>query len=173
MVTIQLPVYNEKYVVERLLDAVIKIQWPPDALEIQVLDDSTDETSALIKTKLAGPLFQKHHFTYLHRHDRAGFKAGALQAGLHIAHGEFIAIFDADFIPDVSFLKDTMPEFDRSEMGMVQTKWEHLNKNYSLLTRLQAFGLNGHFRVEQSGRSQAGSFINFNGTTSPSSISSF
>ena len=164
LVTIQLPVYNEKYVIERLLDAVIKLDWNPKDLEIQVLDDSTDETSAVIKKKLEERKFSGFQIDHIRRIDRTGFKAGALHEGLKRAKGDFIAIFDADFIPEPSFLKDTMDEFNDPEVGMVQTKWAHLNKNYSLLTKLQAFGLNGHFRVEQTGRNSAGSFINFNGT---------
>ena len=164
IVTIQLPVYNEKYVIERLLDAVAEIHWPKHALEIQVLDDSTDETSAIIQTKLKEDRFQDFDILHIQRKNRAGFKAGALQLGLKVSKGEFIAIFDADFVPSKSFLLDTIREFENPAIGMVQTKWEHLNKDYSLLTKLQAFGLNGHFRVEQSGRNTAGSFINFNGT---------
>ncbi len=163
-VTVQLPVYNEKYVVERLLDAVIKIQWPKNALEIQILDDSTDETSQLIAKKLQEECFREFNIRHIQRQGRAGFKAGALQHGLQTAKGEFIAVFDSDFIPHPAFLQKTMKEFSSRQIGMVQTKWEHLNKNYSLLTKLQAFGLNGHFRVEQTGRNSAGSFINFNGT---------
>lgn len=163
-VTIQLPVFNEKYVVERLLDAVIKIQWPMAALEIQILDDSTDETSKLISKRLQEDRFREFDIKHVQRQARAGFKAGALQHGLQMAKGEFIAIFDSDFIPHPDFLQKTMKEFSLDNIGMVQTKWEHLNKNFSLLTKLQAFGLNGHFRVEQAGRNSAGSFINFNGT---------
>ncbi len=164
IVTVQLPVYNEKYVVERLLDAVIKIEWPREAFEIQILDDSTDETSNLIAKKLQEDIFQEFDIQHIQRKDRTGFKAGALQQGMKMADGEFIAIFDSDFIPTPDFLQKTMKEFSSENIGMVQTKWEHLNKDYSLLTKLQAFGLNGHFRVEQTGRNSAGSFINFNGT---------
>jgi len=164
MVTIQLPVYNEKYVVERLLDAVVEISWPQHALEIQILDDSTDETSNIIQTKLLEDKFLNFDILHIKRKNRSGFKAGALQLGLKASKGEFIAIFDADFVPKNSFLLDTIKEFDNPAIGMVQTKWEHLNKDYSLLTKLQAFGLNGHFRVEQTGRNAAGSYINFNGT---------
>jgi len=163
-VTIQLPIFNEKYVVERLLDSVIEINWPKEALEIQVLDDSTDETSDIIQKKLTEDKFNNFDILHIKRQTRKGYKAGALQLGLQASKGEYIAIFDADFMPHKSFLIDTMKEFDNPEIGMVQTKWEHLNKDYSLLTKLQAFGLNGHFRVEQTGRNEAGSFINFNGT---------
>lgn len=164
LVTIQLPLYNEKYVVKRLLDAVIKINWPIDKIEIQILDDSTDETSDIIQKTLIEEKFSNLDILHIKRQNRKGYKAGALQLGMQVSKGEFIAIFDADFIPSESFLYDTVKEFENPAIGMVQTKWEHLNKDYSLLTRLQAFGLNGHFRVEQTGRNEAGSFINFNGT---------
>ena len=164
LVTIQLPLYNEKYVVERLLDSVIAVQWPKESLEIQILDDSTDETSEIVQNKLKEEKLQDFDILHIKRKSRKGFKAGALQLGLKASKGAFIAIFDADFMPHPSFLHDTMKEFENPATGMVQTKWEHLNKNYSLLTKLQAFGLNGHFRVEQTGRNEAGSFINFNGT---------
>jgi cellulose synthase/poly-beta-1,6-N-acetylglucosamine synthase-like glycosyltransferase len=163
-VTIQLPIFNEKYVVERLLDAVVDIQWPRGTLEIQILDDSTDETSTIIQAKLREERFQNFNIVHIQRTSRTGYKAGALQLGLQASKGEFIAIFDADFVPDKSFLMNTIGEFDNPAIGMVQTRWEHLNEDYSLLTKLQAFALNGHFRVEQSGRNSAGSFINFNGT---------
>ena len=163
-VTIQLPVYNEKYVVERLLDAVSALDWPKASLEIQILDDSTDETSEIIHRKLNETNFDGYDILHIRRRNRKGFKAGALQVGLQAAKGEYIAIFDADFIPKPSFIKDTINEFVDLEIGMVQTRWGHLNKDYSLLTKLQAFGLNGHFRVEQSGRNEAGSYMNFNGT---------
>lgn len=164
VVTIQLPLYNEKYVVGRLMDSVTEIVWPREALEIQILDDSTDETSEIIQSKMLEPKLAEFDIKHIRRNNREGYKAGALQVGVNASRGEFIAIFDADFIPSKTFLIETMKEFDKPEVGMVQTKWEHLNENYSLLTKLQAFGLNGHFRVEQTGRSEAGSFINFNGT---------
>ncbi len=162
-VTIQLPIYNEKYVVERLLDAIAAIDYPADRLEIQVLDDSTDETSDLIEKKLAQLKtgFKIHHIV---RNNRLGFKAGALQNGLALAKGEFIAIFDADFLPQPDFLRKTVPYFVDRTVGAVQTRWGHLNRDYSLLTQLQAFGLNAHFSVEQTARNWSGSFINFNGT---------
>jgi cellulose synthase/poly-beta-1,6-N-acetylglucosamine synthase-like glycosyltransferase len=164
VVTIQLPLYNEKYVVERLLDSVAEIEWPKEAIEIQILDDSTDETESIIQSKLSEEKFKDLDILHIRRQHRIGFKAGALQIGLKASKGEFVAIFDADFMPHSTFLLETIKEFDEPKVGMVQTKWEHLNKNFSLLTKLQAFGLNGHFRVEQTGRSKAGSFINFNGT---------
>jgi len=164
VVTIQLPIFNEKYVVERLLDAVIEIDWPKSSIEIQILDDSTDETSTIIQQKISEDKFMDFDLFHIRRKNRKGYKAGALQLGMSGAKGEYIAIFDADFVPQPSFLKKTIPEFDNPAIGLVQTKWEHLNKDYSLLTKLQAFGLNGHFRVEQTGRNTAGSYINFNGT---------
>lgn len=163
-VTIQLPIYNELYVVERLIDAVAKISYPQDKLEIQVLDDSTDETVRLIAAKLTVYQKQGINIRYVRRPERKGFKAGALAYGLEKAKGEFIAIFDADFLPSQDFLKKTIPHFVNEKIGVVQTRWGHINKDYSLLTRLQAFGLDGHFTIEQGGRSHAGSFINFNGT---------
>ncbi len=162
-VTIQLPVYNEKFVVERLLNAVASLDYPKDRLEVQVLDDSNDETSGIIQK--AAKHIRKKDITINHiqRKTRTGYKAGALQHGLEHAKGEFIAIFDADFVPGKDFLKNTLPYFEENT-GMVQTKWGHLNKDYNLLTRIQAFGLDAHFTVEQSGRFHSGKFINFNGT---------
>lgn len=164
MVTVQLPIYNEMYVVRRLIDAVGAFDYPVDKLEIQVLDDSTDETVALVGEQVAALQKSGLDIKHIRRETRKGFKAGALAYGLGIAKGEFIAIFDADFIPKPSFLKDTVPHFSDGHVGMVQTRWGHLNKDYSTLTKLQAFGLDAHFSVEQSGRHAAGSFINFNGT---------
>ncbi|PZX55671.1 cellulose synthase family protein [Algoriphagus chordae] len=161
-VTIQLPVFNELYVVDRLISAVAKMNYPADLLEIQVLDDSTDQTAELIQKKIAE--FPEINFQYIHRTDRTGFKAGALKEGLAKASGEFIAIFDADFVPDPEFLLKTIPYFSSEKVGMVQTRWTHLNKNYSLLTRLQAFALDAHFLIEQIGRNSQHAFINFNGT---------
>jgi len=161
-VTVQLPLYNELYVVNRLIEAVSKINYPKDLLEIQLLDDSTDSTSDLIKEKLTN--YPDLNFKYIHRIDRKGFKAGALKEGLITASGEFIAIFDADFVPDPDFLLKTIPYFASKEVGMVQSRWTHLNKNYSLLTRLQAFALDAHFLIEQIGRNSQHAFINFNGT---------
>ncbi len=162
MVTVQLPVYNEKYVVERLLDAAAALDYPVDKLEIQILDDSDDETTILIEQKIKQfPLLQWHH---IRRPHRSGFKAGALKYGLEFSRGEFIAIFDADFKPNPYFLKRTVPQFANAKIGMVQTRWTHLNKHYSLLTRLQAFALDMHFYVEQVGRNSLRVFINFNGT---------
>ncbi len=164
MVTVQLPVYNERYVVERLIDAVAAFDYPRERLEIQILDDSTDETVDIIADKVAYYQTQGINLQQVRRPERTGFKAGALAYGLTVARGEFIAIFDADFLPTPSFLKQTLPHFSTPQVGVVQTRWGHINKDYSLLTRLQAFGLDGHFTIEQGGRRHAGSFINFNGT---------
>ncbi|TWO33339.1 glycosyltransferase [Seonamhaeicola sediminis] len=163
-VTIQLPVYNEMYVMERLLDNIAKIDYPHDKLEIQVLDDSTDETvnstAAHIKKLQQTGLDIKH----ITRTNRVGFKAGALKEGLEIAKGEFIAIFDSDFLPKSDWLKRTVPYFKNKDIGVVQTRWGHINRNYSLLTKIQAFALDAHFTLEQVGRNSKGHFINFNGT---------
>lgn len=163
-VTVQLPVYNEVHVVGRLIRAVCAIDHPRDRLEIQVLDDSTDETTGMI-AELVGE-FQASGFDIRHvrRSARTGFKAGALQEGLRQARGEFIAIFDADFVPHPAFLRDTLPHFTDASVAMVQTRWEHLNEGYSPLTRVQAFAFDGHFAVEQRVRSAAGHFLTFNGT---------
>ena len=163
-VTVQLPLYNERYVAERLLEAVAAFEYPAHQLEIQVLDDSTDDTKEIVAAKIKALKDRGILIRHICREDRTGFKAGALQQGLAEATGEFIAIFDADFLPGPDFLKKTIPHFAEPFIGVVQTRWAHLNRNYSLLTRLQAFGLDAHFTVEQGGRSQANSFINFNGT---------
>lgn len=161
-VTIQLPIYNEKYVVERLIESVAAIRYPTENLEVQLLDDSTDETSLLISAKLKE--LSLAHFQHIRRPNREGFKAGALAYGLQQAKGEFIAIFDADFLPDSQFLLQTIPHFQDNRVGVVQTRWTHLNENESLLTQLQAFGLDAHFFIEQGGRNAAQHYINFNGT---------
>lgn len=163
-VTIQLPVYNELHVVERLLDAVAAIDYPPGKIEIQVLDDSTDETSELIARKISALQQQNISIQHIQRTNREGFKAGALKHGLSLAKGEYLAVFDADFLPSKDFLKRTVPFFADPSIGMVQTKWGHINKETSLLARLQAIALDGHFSIEQQGRNAAGYFINFNGT---------
>lgn len=163
-VTIQLPVFNEMYVMERLLDNIALIEYPKDKLEIQVLDDSTDETIETTRAhveKLKATGLDIKHIT---RSDRSGFKAGALKEGLKIAKGEFIAIFDADFLPKKNWLKRTIPYFKNAEIGVVQTRWGHINRNYSILTKIQAFALDAHFTLEQVGRNSKGHFINFNGT---------
>jgi len=163
-ITIQLPVYNEMYVMERLLDNIAKIDYPKDKLEIQVLDDSTDETvETTLKhvQKLQATGLDIKHIT---RTDRKGFKAGALKEGLEIAKGSIIAIFDSDFLPQKDWLKHTVPYFKDEAIGVVQTRWGHINRNYSILTRIQAFALDAHFTLEQVGRNSKGHFINFNGT---------
>jgi cellulose synthase/poly-beta-1,6-N-acetylglucosamine synthase-like glycosyltransferase len=163
-ITIQLPVYNEKYVVERLIDSVCNLDYPKELLEIQVLDDSTDETIGMIESKVKHYVDLGFDITHIRRAGRAGFKAGALAYGLTRASGEFIAIFDADFKPRPDFLMKTLPHFTSESVGMVQTRWGHINESYSILTRMQAFGLNAHFTVEQLGRKLSGSLISFNGT---------
>lgn len=163
-VTVQLPVFNEKYVAERLIHAVTKLNYPSDKLEIQVLDDSTDDTLDITQKVAATYREKGFDISVVHRTDRSGFKAGALAKGMEVCKGEFIAIFDADFIPEADFLIKTIPHFQTENVGVVQTRWEHLNQNYSGLTRLQAFGLDAHFTVEQGGRNAANYFINFNGT---------
>ncbi|RMB58544.1 glycosyltransferase [Dokdonia sinensis] len=164
LVTIQLPVYNELYVMERLLDNIALLEYPPEKLEIQVLDDSTDEsfdTTRLHIDRLREKGLDIKHVT---RDDRSGFKAGALKEGLKIAKGEYIAIFDADFLPEPNWLKRTIPYFKDRNIGVVQTRWGHINRDYSLLTKVQAFALDAHFTLEQVGRNSEGHFINFNGT---------
>lgn len=163
-VTVQLPMFNEMYVAERIIEAVAKFDYPRDKFDIQVLDDSTDETKDLVAKKVAEIAARGIQIEHIHRVDRTGYKAGALDAAMNKVKGEFIAIFDSDFIPEPDFLQKTMPYFEDEKIGVVQTRWGHLNKSYSLLTELQAFGLNGHFAVEQGGRTASGHFINFNGT---------
>lgn len=163
-VTIQLPVYNELYVMERLLNNIVKLDYPSHKLEIQVLDDSTDES--IESTAKHIKLLQDKGFDIQHirRENREGFKAGALKEGLTIAKGEFIAIFDADFLPKSDWLRRTIPYFKNEKIGVVQTRWGHINREYSILTRIQAFALDAHFTLEQVGRNAKGHFINFNGT---------
>ncbi|MBE62313.1 MAG: histidine kinase, partial [Flammeovirgaceae bacterium] len=160
-VTVQLPVYNEKYVVQRLIDSVCSLDYPLDRLEIQVLDDSTDETIEIISSQVQKWQEKGINVQHIQRPERVGFKAGALAYGLKLASGEYIAIFDADFLPEPDFLLKTLGHFTE-EIGMVQTRWGHLNEDYSILTRMQAFGLNAHFSVEQLGRNASGKFMNFN-----------
>ncbi|WP_289023609.1 cellulose synthase family protein [uncultured Salegentibacter sp.] len=163
-ITIQLPLYNELYVVERLLKNIARIEYPAEKLEIQVLDDSTDKSvqkiEALVK-QLKETGLDIQHIT---RKDRSGFKAGALKEGLKIAKGEFIAIFDSDFLPNKDWLLQTVPYFKNPKIGVVQTRWGHINRDYSLLTKIQAFALDFHFILEQTGRNFGRHFINFNGT---------
>jgi cellulose synthase/poly-beta-1,6-N-acetylglucosamine synthase-like glycosyltransferase len=163
-VTIQLPLYNELYVIERLIKAVCNIKYPIDKLEIQVLDDSSDETTEIAKILVEKYSQKGYDIKYIHRTNREGYKAGALKAGLETARGEYVAIFDADFVPKEDFLYKTIKYFQNPDVGMVQTRWEHLNEEYSFLTRAQALALDGHFVIEQQVRNKAGFFINFNGT---------
>jgi cellulose synthase/poly-beta-1,6-N-acetylglucosamine synthase-like glycosyltransferase len=164
-VLIQLPIYNEQYVIERLVDAVCLLDYPKEKLHIQVLDDSTDETVQVVENLIEKYRAEGFTIEQVRREDRVGFKAGALAHGMQLSSAPFIAIFDADFIPDAHFLRATLPYFYENEKtGVVQTRWTHLNEKHSLLTRLQAIFLNTHFTVEQAGRSASGAFINFNGT---------
>lgn len=165
VVTVQLPVYNELYVVGRLIDASCTMVYPKEKLEIQVLDDSTDQTVEVVGKYVEKYKRQGFDIKHIRRSNRAGYKAGALKEGLAVARGEYVAIFDADFVPRQDFLLKTIPHFiSDPRIGMVQTRWEHLNSEYSLLTRTQAMALDGHFVIEQSVRNKVGFFINFNGT---------
>jgi cellulose synthase/poly-beta-1,6-N-acetylglucosamine synthase-like glycosyltransferase len=163
-VTIQLPIYNEFYVIERLIDAITKFNYPKHKFEIHILDDSTDETVGLVEKKMKDYVSQGFQIEHIRRTDRKGYKAGALKEGMKYAKGEFIAIFDADFLPKPDFLRKTLPYFENPEIGVVQTRWEHINENYSILTELQAFQLNVHFTVEQLGRCAGNYMLQFNGT---------
>ena len=164
VVTVQLPVYNEMYVVDRLIDAVCGLDYPHDRLEIQVLDDSTDETREIVELAVRRQAARGFDITCLHRSKRVGYKAGALEEGMRVARGEFIAIFDADFVPPRDFLRGTVPYFAEARLAVVQARWGHLNQSYSLLTRVQAVLLDGHFVLEHGARSRSGCFFNFNGT---------
>src|SRR5579864_932706 len=163
-VTVQLPIFNEQYVVERLLDAVCKLNYPREKLDIQVLDDSTDETVQVACGLVERYAALGHPITCHHRMNRHGFKAGALAEGMESAKGEFIAIFDADFTPPEDFLLRIIHHFSDPKIGMVQTRWTHINRNYSFLTEVEAILLDGHFVLEHSGRARSGVFFNFNGT---------
>ena len=164
VVTIQLPLYNEMYVADRLIEAVCAIEYPRELVEIQVLDDSVDETRSIAESAVRRFAAQGIDIKYFHREDRVGVKAGALEAGLKTARGEFIAIFDADFLPTSDFLTRLMPHFGDPGVGMVQARWGHINQDYSLLTKIQAILLDGHFVLEHGGRNRSGRFFNFNGT---------
>jgi cellulose synthase/poly-beta-1,6-N-acetylglucosamine synthase-like glycosyltransferase len=163
-VTVQLPIFNEQFVVDRLLQAVCRLEYPHEKLEIQVLDDSTDETVEVARGLVEHYASQGYPITYHHRSNRAGFKAGALHEGLQSAKGEFVAIFDADFVPPPDFLQRTIHHFTDPKVGMVQTRWTHINRNYSFLTEVEAILLDGHFVLEHSGRARSNVFFNFNGT---------
>jgi len=163
-VTVQLPLYNERYVATRLLNAVCKLDYPRHLLEIQILDDSDDDTSDLLRSEVERWRSEGIDCQLLHRSQRTGFKAGALAAGLEVSRGELVAVFDADFMPASDFLMKTVPWFQEPEVAMVQARWDHFNRNYSLLTRTQAILLDGHFRVEHAARFYSQRFFNFNGT---------
>lgn len=163
-ITVQLPIYNERYVVERLLDACAQLDYPTDRLEIQVLDDSTDDSSEMIAARVKYWRERGCDMIHVRRGSRHGFKAGALDFGLQRARGEFIAVFDADFVPPQDFLRRLLPHFDREEVGMVQARWAYLNEGVSFLTRFQALSLDAHFAVEQFARNRRQCFMNFNGT---------
>ena len=163
-VTIQLPIYNEQFVVDRLVEAICKLDYPKDKLDIQLLDDSTDETTQVAYTVVQRYAALGHPITYIHRTNREGFKAGALQNGMATSKGEFIAIFDADFVPPEDWLLRVVHHFAEPQIGMVQTRWTHLNRNYSFLTEVEAILLDGHFVLEHNGRARSGVFFNFNGT---------
>jgi cellulose synthase/poly-beta-1,6-N-acetylglucosamine synthase-like glycosyltransferase len=163
-VTIQLPIFNEMYVVERLIDNIVQFDYPKDKYEIHVLDDSTDETVEITRKKVEESKSKGFNIEQICRTDRTGYKAGALKEATKKAKGDFIAIFDADFLPRPDFLRSTMPQFENPKVGVVQTRWEHINQDYSLLTRLQAMQLNVHFTVEQQGRQAGNYFLQFNGT---------
>ena len=163
-VTIQLPVFNEMYVMERLLENIVKLKYPKEKLEIQVLDDSTDESVKTTAAHIKKLQERGVDIQHICRTNRQGFKAGALKEGLETTKGEIIAVFDADFLPDEDWLLKTVPYFKDKKIGVVQTRWGHINRNYSTLTKIQAFALDAHFTLEQVGRNSKGHFINFNGT---------
>jgi cellulose synthase/poly-beta-1,6-N-acetylglucosamine synthase-like glycosyltransferase len=163
-VTVQLPVYNEMYVVERLLNSVAELEYPRELLQVQVLDDSTDETTQIAAKRVAELKASGLDIEMIHRTDRTGFKAGALENGLKTCRGEYVLILDADFVPRRDMLKKTIHFFTDPSIGMIQTRWGHLNRTYSLLTRIQAMFLDGHLLLEQTARSRSGRFFNFNGT---------
>ena len=164
LVTVQLPMYNELYVAERLLDSIALLDYPKDKLELQVLDDSTDETVAIVARKILELRALGFDITHAHRVDRTGFKAGALEQGMKTAKGDFLMVFDADFVPTPSIIKDLISHFTDPKVGMVQARWDHLNRDYSMLTRAQALMLDGHFVIEHIARNRSGRFFNFNGT---------
>jgi len=164
VITVQLPIYNEMYVADRLIDSVCELDYPRELLEIQVLDDSTDETRIVAERAVQRHAARGIDISYIHRTDRTGYKAGALEAGMRVAKGEFIAIFDADFTPTADFLRRTVPFFGDGQIAMVQARWGHINQDYSLLTKIQAILLDGHFVLEHGARNRAGLFFNFNGT---------
>ncbi|CAB1056368.1 Glycosyltransferase [Olavius sp. associated proteobacterium Delta 1] len=163
-VTIQLPIFNECYVVDRLIKSVCRLDYPKELLEIQVLDDSTDETVSIAQALVVDMKLLGVDIVYHHRQDRKGYKAGALKEGLETAKGDLVGIFDADFVPNPNFLIESIPYFMDPKVGMLQTRWGHINSDYSLLTRAQSMGIDGHFGIEQASRAWSGFFMNFNGT---------
>ena len=163
-VTVQLPIYNEWYVVERLIESAAALDYPHELLEIQVLDDSTDDTALLVAEKVKQLQGRGVDVVHIHRENRTGFKAGALANGLKNSKGEYLAIFDADFLPQPDFLKKVLPHFDHEKVAFVQARWGHLNRNYSLLTQLQSFSLDAHFAIDQLARANTDYVFNFNGT---------
>jgi cellulose synthase/poly-beta-1,6-N-acetylglucosamine synthase-like glycosyltransferase len=164
VVTVQLPIFNEKFVVERLLDAVCAFDWPRDKLEVQLLDDSTDDTVDVASAKVAALREQGYDVRHIHRTDRTGYKAGALREGMAVARGDLLAVFDADFIPKPDFLRETVDFFTDAEVGFVQTRWSYLNRGYGVLTEGMGMLMDGHFTLEQVTRSRGGYIFNFNGT---------
>jgi cellulose synthase/poly-beta-1,6-N-acetylglucosamine synthase-like glycosyltransferase len=163
-VTVQLPMFNEMYVAERLIEGCTKIDYPKDKLEIQVLDDSTDETREIARRKVEELRARGYDAVYIHRTDRTGYKAGALENGQKLAKGDYILVFDADFVPTPSIVEDLIHFFTDPKVGMVQARWGHLNRDYSMLTRVQSMMLDGHFVIEHIARNRSGRFFNFNGT---------
>lgn len=163
-ITVQLPMFNEMYVAERLIESVSKLDYPKDKLEIQVLDDSTDETQKIALAKVEEMQARGFDATYIHRVDRTGYKAGALEAGHKVAKGDFLIVFDADFMPTAPILKQLVHYFTDDKVAMVQARWGHLNREYSLLTQVQSMMLDGHFVIEHIARNRSGRFFNFNGT---------
>src|SRR5262249_17801804 len=157
-------IYNEMYVADHLIDAVCLLDYPRERLEIQVLDDSTDETREIAELAVRRHAAQGIDIKYFHREDRTGYKAGALEAGLKVARGKCVAIFEADFLPHADFLRRLLPHFADLHVGMVQARWGHINQDYSLLTKIQSILLDGHFVIEHGGRNRSGRFFNFNGT---------
>jgi cellulose synthase/poly-beta-1,6-N-acetylglucosamine synthase-like glycosyltransferase len=163
-VTIQLPMYNEMNVAARLIDHVVEMDYPQDRMEIQVLDDSTDQTCSIARERVEFYRKKRFNIFYIHRDERKGYKAGALDNGMNVAKGEFFAVFDADFVPEKDFLRKTIHYFTEPGIGMIQVRWSHLNKEFSLLTKLQSIFLDGHFVIEHTARNRSGRFFNFNGT---------
>ncbi len=164
VVTVQLPMFNEKFVVDRLLESVAALDYPQDKLEIQILDDSTDDTTEQCYRKVEELKSRGFDAVCIHRTDRTGFKAGALEAATKVAKGEFLLILDADFVPEPDLLQKTIHFFTDENVGLVQTRWGHINREYNLLTRIQGMYLDGHFAMEQTARNRSGRFFTFNGT---------